>query len=69
MLSGNNNKKNLHIFFQISAVCIDVCAYRYATFMVVKIADRFLGQALYGYHFVADKEPPKRIFCLLLKET
>ena len=46
-----------------------VSAYMHATFPVGEIADRFLGQALYRYHFVADKEPPKRIFCLHLKET
>ena len=47
MLSGN--KENRYIFFQISPVCIlDVCAYIHATFLVVEIADRFLGQALYG---------------------
>ena len=46
MLSGS---KNRYIFFQISAVCIlDVCAYIHATFLLVEIADRFLGQALYG---------------------
>ena len=46
MLLGN--KKNLHIFFQISAVCMGICAYIHATFLVVDLADRFLGQALYG---------------------
>ena len=35
-------------FAQISAVCIGVCIYMQATFLVVKIADRFLGQALKG---------------------
>ena len=34
----------------------------HATFLVVEIADRFLGQALYRYHFVVDREPPKQIF-------
>ena len=68
ILSGS--KKNRYIFFQISAVCIrDVCAHIHATFLLVEIADRFLGQVLYGQHFVADKEPPKLIFSLLLKET
>ena len=47
MLSGNNKKKCIY-FFQISAVCIDVCAYMHPTFLVVEIADRFLGHALYG---------------------
>ena len=28
-------KKNLYIFFQISAVCIGICAYTHATFLVV----------------------------------
>ena len=65
MLSGNK-KKTLYCF-QISAVCIGVCAYMHTTFLVGEIPDRFLGQALCG--FVADKQPPKRIFCLLLKET
>ena len=37
--------KNLYIFFQISAVCIGVCAYMHTTFLVVEIVDRFLGQA------------------------
>ena len=46
MLSGNI-KKSIY-FFQISAVCIGICAYMHATFLVVEIADRFLGQALYG---------------------
>ena len=45
MLSG---KENLYIFFRISAVCIGVCAYMHATFLVVEIADTFLSQALYG---------------------
>ena len=42
--------KNLYnlYFFQISAVCIGVCAYMHATFLVGEIADRFLGRALYG---------------------
>ena len=40
-------KKNIY-FFQISAVYTGVCAYMHATFLVVEIADRFLGQALYG---------------------
>ena len=44
MLSGNI--KNIYIFFfQISAVCIGVCAYMHTTFLVVEIVDRFLGQA------------------------
>ena len=46
MLSGN--KKKSTYFFQISAVCIGVCAYMHATFLVGEIADRFLGRALYG---------------------
>ena len=45
-------KKSLYYFFQISAVCIGICAYMHATFLLVEIADRFLGQALYRYHFV-----------------
>ena len=45
MLSG---KENLYIFFWISAVCIGICAFMHATFLVAEIADRFLGQALYG---------------------
>ena len=45
MLSG---KENLYIFFRISAVCIGICAFMHATFMVAEMADRFLGQALYG---------------------
>ena len=44
MLSGNNQKI---YFFQISAVCIGVCAYRHTTLMVVEIVDSFLGQARY----------------------
>ena len=36
-------------FAQISAVCIGVCIYMQAAFLVVEIADtRFLGQALKG---------------------
>ena len=46
MLSGNRKKSTY--FFQISAVCIGVCAYMHATFLVGEIADRFLGRALYG---------------------
>ena len=46
ILSGN--EKKLYIFFQISAVCIGVCAYMHSTFLVGEIADSFLGQALYG---------------------
>ena len=45
MPSGN---ENLYIFFRISAVCIGVCAFMNATFLVAEIADRFLGQAIYG---------------------
>ena len=46
-LSGN--KKRVYIFFpDFSCICIDVCAYVHVTFLVVEIADRFLGQALYG---------------------
>ena len=41
-------KKSIYHFFHISAVCIGICAYMHATFLVVEIADRFLGQALYG---------------------
>ena len=37
------NLKSLYILFQISAVCIDVCAYMHASFLVGEIADRFLG--------------------------
>ena len=34
----------------------------YATFLVVEIADRFLGQALYGnILFSVDKGPPKKV--------
>ena len=43
----NTFEKSLHIV-QISAVCIGICAYMHATLLVVEIADRFLGQALYG---------------------
>ena len=48
MLSGI--KKDLNIFFHISAVYIGihVCADMHATFLVVEIANRFLGQALHG---------------------
>ena len=46
MLSGN--KKNLLYFFQTSTVCIGICAYMHATVLVAEIADRFLGQVLYG---------------------
>ena len=42
-LSGNK-KKSIY-FFQIF---IGVSAYMDATFLVVEIADSFLGQALYG---------------------
>ena len=42
------NKEIYIFFFQISAVCIGICAYIHATFLVVDLADRFLGQALYG---------------------
>ena len=46
MLSGN---KKIYIFFSgFSCVCIGICAYTHATFLVVEIADRFLGQTLYG---------------------
>ena len=40
--------KEINIFFQISAVFIGACAYMHAIFMVGEIADRFLGQPLYG---------------------
>ena len=39
-------EKKIYIFFQISAVCIGVCAYMHATFLVREIADRFLFRAL-----------------------
>ena len=45
-------KKSIYYFFQISAVCMGLCAYIHATFPLVEIADRFLGQALYRYPFV-----------------
>ena len=55
-------------FAQISAVCIDVCIYMQATFLVVEIADRFLGQVLKGYYFITDIELLKQIlFCLTWK--
>ena len=40
--------KKFYTFFQISAVCIGVCAYMHTRFLVGEIADRFLGQALNG---------------------
>ena len=40
--------KKIYIFFQISAVCIGKCAYMHTKSLVGEIADRFLGQALYG---------------------
>ena len=46
MIKCFQEKKNLLIFFQISVVCIGVCAYMHATFLVREIADRFLGRAL-----------------------
>ena len=47
-----------------------VCVYMYVTFLVGEIVDRFLGRALYRWHFVTDKEPRQSVFfCLLLKET
>ena len=42
MLSGV--KKKIYVVFQISAVCIGICAYMHTKFLV----DRFLGRALYG---------------------
>ena len=39
-----------------------VSAYMHTTFPVGEIADRFLGQALYRYHFVADKRTTKAYF-------
>ena len=52
MLLGNKIIYIIYIFFQISAVCIGVCAYMnwymHATFLVGEIPDRFLGRALYG---------------------
>ena len=39
-------KKTYIFFFQISAVCIGVCAYMHAKFLVGEIADGFLGRAL-----------------------
>ena len=41
MLSGV--KKKIYVVFQISAVCIGICAYMHTTFLVGEIADRFLG--------------------------
>ena len=48
MLSANKRKLFIIIFFQISALCISVCAYMHATFLAREIADRFLDRALYG---------------------
>ena len=46
MIKMLSEKKNLYIyFFQISAVCIGILAYMHATFLLVDLADRFLGQA------------------------
>ena len=46
MLSRNNR---IYIFFPDFS-CMPICTYAYthATFLVVEIADGFLGQALYG---------------------
>ena len=44
LLSGNY-KKSIYVF-QISAVCMGICAYKHATFVVVELADKFLDQAL-----------------------
>ena len=41
-------KKKSFYFFQISALCIGVCADMHTTFLVGEIADRLLGQVLYG---------------------
>ena len=42
-------QKKVYIFFpDFSCICIDVCASMHVTFLVVEIADRFLGQALCG---------------------
>ena len=48
MVKCFQEKKKIYIFLQISAVCIGVCLYMHAAFLVEEIADRFLGRALYG---------------------
>ena len=39
-------KKNLY-FFQVSAVCIGICVYMHATFLVVEIVYRFQWAKFY----------------------
>ena len=69
MLEVQETKKN-YILFPDSAVCTGVCVYMHAAFLVVEIADRFLGQALKGYNILSPtKKHRSEFFCLLLKET
>ena len=66
MLSGN---KKIYIFFQISAVCIGVCAYMHTTFVVGEIAGRILVQLYTGNILLLTNIRESVFFCLLLKET
>ena len=66
MLSGN---KKIYIFFQISAVCIGVCAYMHTTFVVGEIAGRILIQLYTGNILLLTNNRESVFFCLLLKET
>ena len=56
--------KNLYIFFQISAVCIGVCAYMHTTFLVGEIAAKLYT----GNILLLTKNRQSVFFCLLLKE-
>ena len=53
------------IFYQISAVCIGVCAYMHTTFLVGEIAAKLYR----GIIFLPTENSQSVFFCLLLMET
>ena len=61
MVSGNKKK----IYIQISAVCIGICAYVHATFLVAG----FWAKLYTGNILLLTKNRRSKFFCLLLKET
>ena len=61
MLEVQETKK---YYFQISAVCTGVCVYMHTTFLVVEIADRFLGPALKGYNILSPIKKHRSEFFL-----
>ena len=57
-------RKKIICYFQISAVCTGVCVYMHTAFLLVEVADRFLGQALKGYNILSLTKKRRREFFL-----